>query len=188
MTGLVTILATAQDDFTRLLVLEVTALGARAELVTAIEDCPPSACLLIDLDTFTPPGTELAPRRIGYAKTAKRADFPVLVRPFPMASLRALLTADEHSAALQPSADFRTVTLGTDTVRLSEREAALLAALYRAGGAPVSREELAANVFPDAKDPADAVTVYIHYLRKKLERSGRRVIGAHRGSYSLLCD
>ena len=189
MTGLVTLLAEAQDDFTRLLALEIEALGARCAVAATAEECNPSACLVVDLDRTPAVSAELAPRRIGYTRGGRQADFPVLHRPFRMAALRALLNEEEGDATrLVPSADFRSVTQGGDTVRLSEREAALFAYLYRAGGAPVPREVLAAAVFPEAADPADAVTVYIHYLRKKLERNGRRVITAQRGSYSLLCD
>lgn len=187
MRGLVTLLADPNDDFTRLLELEIEALGLCSATVPTTEDCPPSATLVVDLDYCPSVDPSLAPRRIGYTRGGRAADFTVLVRPFRMAALRALLT-EEENGRLVPSADFRTVTLGGDTVRLSDREAAILALLYRAGGAPVSRASLASAVFPEAQDPADAVTVYIHYLRKKLERNGRRVISAHRGSYSLLCD
>lgn len=188
MIGLVTLLAEPQDDFTRLLALEIAALGARCAVAATPEECKPSACLIIDLDRTPTVDAALAPRRIGYTRGGRQADFPVLLRPFRMGALRALLAEGEEGAGLMPSADFRTVTQGGNTVRLSEREAALFAYLYRAGGAPVPREVLAAAVFPEAADPADAVTVYIHYLRKKLERNGRRVIAAHRGSYSLLCE
>ena len=190
MIGPVTLLAEPQDDFTRLLALEIAALGARCEIAATLEECAASACLVVDLDRTPVVSAELSPRRIGYTRGDRRADFPVLHRPFRMAALRALLTEEEEGEArLVPSADFHTVvTQGGDTVHLSEREAALFGYLYRAAGAPVPREVLAAAVFPEAAAPADAVTVYIHYLRKKLERNGRRVITARRGSYSLLCD
>ena len=188
MIGLVTILGGQNDDFVRLLELEIAALGARAHVAAALADCPPSACLLLDLDRFGAVGDEIAPRRIGYTAKGRTAPFTVLHRPFRMAELRTLLLAEEGDAHLRPSADFRTVAVGGETVRLSDREAALLRVLYLADGAPVEKAALAAAVFPDASDPANAVTVYIHYLRKKLERSGKRVIAAHRGSYTLLGD
>ena len=184
----VTILAEPQDDFTRLLALEIAALGIGCTVVATAEECPPSACLLFDLDRTPTVDAGIAPRRIGYTRGERQADFPVLHRPFRMAALRTLLAEGEGDAHLVPSADFRTVMLGGDTIRLSEREAALFSYLYRADGAPIPREVLASAVFPEAADPADAVTVYIHYLRKKLERNGRRVITAQHGSYSLLCD
>ena len=130
-----------------------------------------------------------AERVIAYGREARTGACTYLARPFRMVALRALLEGDDNGADLRPSEDFRTVTVGGDTVTLSEREAAVFRLLYLADGAPVSRRTLAEKVFPEAEAPEDAVNVYIHYLRKKLERNGTRRIRAHRGGgYSLIGD
>ena len=182
MTGLACLLADRSDPFTETLLLELRAVFSHVRLLARGEEIPPSALLLCDLDYATPEGGG-AGRCIGYSR-----ELPCDVRrPFRMEELRRLLTG-APTAALLPSADFRTVTVEGETVALTEREAALLALLHRAGGAPIERAALAA-VFEGAEDAEGSLSVYIHYLRKKLERNGKRRILAHRGGgYSLLTD
>lgn len=64
----------------------------------------------------------------------------------------------------------RTVTLGDgESHFLSERESTLLAVLARRPRRVFSREELVAEVFPDADDDG-VVDTYVHYLRRKVSR------------------
>jgi DNA-binding response OmpR family regulator len=56
-----------------------------------------------------------------------------------------------------------------ETVGLSEREAQLLERLARRPHQVFERDDLRANVFPDADD-AGIVDTYVHYVRKKLGR------------------
>lgn len=182
MTGLACLLADRSDPFTETVLLELRAVFSHVRLLARGEAVPPSSLLVCDLDYATAEegGAE---RRIGYSRVLACE----LRRPFRMEELRRLLTGT--GAPLLPSADFRTVTVEGETVALTEREAALLALLFRANGAPVAREVLARAVFREAEDAEGSLTVYIHYLRKKLERNGKRRILAHRGGgYSLLTD
>ncbi|MBQ8372526.1 MAG: winged helix-turn-helix transcriptional regulator [Clostridia bacterium] len=70
--------------------------------------------------------------------------------------------------------DGRNAILGGERIRLTEVESRLLEELVRADGF-VSREELVRSVWGGECD-GGVVNVYIHYLREKLERDGRRVI------------
>ena len=188
MKGLVCLLADRFEDFSRTVELELSALCERVLVLDDPEAVPPCELLVIDLDYARPQHTEAA-QRIGYSRRARAVGFPLLVRPFRMSALRALLTEREDGHSLRPSADFRTVTVGSESIRLSEREALLFRLLYEAKGAVVSRKHLADAVFPQADAPEDSVNVYIHYLRKKLERNKKRLIRAHRGGgYSLFAD
>ncbi len=183
MRGLACLLAAPADPFTRTLELELTAASFTVRLLARGEAVPPCALLLCDLDFGDAEGGEVKlafTRGMGDGET-------VLHRPFPMAELRRLIRREEMGAALLPSEDFRTVTVEGESVRLSECEAAILRILCEAEGAVVERRELAAAVFPSAKDPEGSLSVYVHYLRKKLERNGKKHILAHRGGgYSLL--
>lgn len=189
MKGLVCLLADRSEELSRTVELELSELCERVLLIDDPEKIPPCELLIIDLDHARVPQHAAAARRIGYARREHAVAFPFLCRPFRMSALRALVTDAAAEAPLRPSADYRTVTVGSETVLLSEREALLFRLLYEAGGEPVSRSVLAEAVFPHADAPEDSVNVYIHYLRKKLERNKRRLIRAHRGGgYSLFID
>ncbi|MBB3328541.1 response regulator transcription factor [Microlunatus antarcticus] len=58
---------------------------------------------------------------------------------------------------------------------VSERECALLAVLARRPSRVFSRDELMAEVFPDAEDDG-VVDTYVHYLRRKLGRDTVRTV------------
>ena len=189
MKGLVCLLADRAEDLTRTVELELSALCERVLTIDDPEAIPPCELLVIDLDYARAPQHTEAARRIGYTRRERTVGFPILVRPFRMAALRALLCEADTEAPLRPSGDFRTVTVGSEAIALSDREALLFRLLYEAGGGVVSRRQLAEAVFPHADAPEDSVNVYIHYLRKKLERNKKRLIRAHRGGgYSLLTD
>jgi hypothetical protein len=190
MKGLACLLSDRTDPYTRTLELELLELFDAVTLLEGGEPVPPCTLLLVDLDLGAPlPRLEDAARVIAFSRTpGKSAPFTVLTRPFRMRELRLLLLPEE-ARPLAVGEDFRTVTVGGETVCLTECEATLFRLLYEAGGAPVSRNTLSAAAFPDAEDAEGSLNVYIHYLRKKLERSQRKVIRAHRGGgYSLLLD
>ena len=189
MKGLACLLADRTEEFSRTVELELSALYGRVLTVDEPEAIPPCDLLVIDLDHARVPQHTEAARRLGYARRERTVGFPLLVRPFRMAALRALVTDAEGEISLRPSSDFRTVTVGSEAVALSDREASIFRLLYEASGAVVSRRTLAEAVFPQADAPEDSVNVYIHYLRTKLERNKKRLIRAHRGGgYSLLID
>jgi DNA-binding response OmpR family regulator len=68
----------------------------------------------------------------------------------------------------------RRVDRDGESVRLPEREAALLAYLMRRAGEVCSREEILASVWGYDHDPGtNIVQVYVAYLRRRLGRPGR---------------
>lgn len=185
MKRLACLLADRGDPFTETLEIELSDVFETVRVLARDEEAPPCSLLVADLDYALP--SSRGERRIGYTREGREAPFPVLERPFRMAELRRLLTASEDEGVLAPSADFRTLTLDGVTLSLTEREAQLFRLLYEADGAPVSRDTLARALFPEAENADGSLTVYIHYLRKKLERNGKRRLRAHRGGgYSLL--
>ncbi|MBO7762279.1 MAG: winged helix-turn-helix transcriptional regulator [Clostridia bacterium] len=189
MKGLACILADRTDPYTRTLALELSELYASVSLLAPGEAPPPCALLLTDLDFAPLPPTENAGRVISFSRTPPTsAEHTVLLRPFRMRELLSLLSPEE-ARPLTPGVDFRTVTVAGETVALTECEAILFRLLYEAGGAPVARSLLAKAAFPEAADAEASLNVYIHYLRKKLERSQKKVIRAHRGGgYSLFLE
>jgi DNA-binding response OmpR family regulator len=67
----------------------------------------------------------------------------------------------------------RSCTVNGDTVDLTARELALLEALARRSGQPLTRNELLDLVWgADQRGLSNVVDVYIGYLRRKLERAG----------------
>ena len=76
-----------------------------------------------------------------------------------------------------------TVTVGSHTVSLTKKEAALLSLLLEKRGTPVSREEALYGVWgSDTVEDSNVVDVYIRYLRRKLdEQLDTRLIRTVRG-------
>ncbi len=78
----------------------------------------------------------------------------------------------------------RTVRIGKDRIGLSEKEFAVFSLLLSKRGENVSREEISAAIGAGNSNEAD---VYICFLRKKLERDGKRMILTARGvGYKLI--
>ena len=98
--------------------------------------------------------------------------------PFPLGSLYNALIK-ERSATLTLNAEKRTVSLEGKSARLTEIEFALFSALFSNQGDYVSREDLLDTVWGNNTDPG-VLNVYIHYLREKLEKDGRKIILASR--------
>ena len=68
----------------------------------------------------------------------------------------------------------RRFTLGDELLTLTSREQAVLEALIARPGRVMSKEQLAAHVFGlDEETSPDAIEIYVHRLRKKLD--GQRV-------------
>jgi two-component system response regulator MprA len=67
----------------------------------------------------------------------------------------------------------REAALGGRPISLTQKEYALLEYLMRHAGRPVTREQIAAQVWKTEFDPStNIVDVYINYLRKKLDADG----------------
>ncbi len=181
MKELACLLADRCDPFTETLLLELTEGFHAVRLLSRGDEIPPHAFLLVDLDYATAPPAR--GNTVGYSRTPRKSHLPTLARPFPMAALRRFFASG--GVPFIPDEDFRTVFYEGEAISLTVKEAALFRLLYEAQGTPVARDVLEAALFPLAKT-AGALTVYIHYLRKKLERNKRRLIHAHRGGgYSL---
>ncbi|WP_019142410.1 response regulator [Noviherbaspirillum massiliense] len=123
-----------------------------------------------------------------------------LSKPFELAELearvKALLRRSQGNEAVTQSCgalSFDTVsrmfTYGGEPLALTPREHAVLEALLTRAGRAVSKEKLFDEVFAlDDDANLDAIEIYIHRLRKKLERAeqGRVVITTLRGLGYLL--
>ena len=68
-------------------------------------------------------------------------------------------------------------TLGEEALSLTSREHAVLAALIARPGRVMSKERLAAQVFGlDEEASPEAIEIYVHRLRKKLEAGAVRIV------------
>ncbi len=73
--------------------------------------------------------------------------------------------------------DARRFSLQGQPLSLTSREQAVLEALITRPGRVMSKDQLAAQVFGlDEDASADAIEIYIHRLRKKLEGSAVRIV------------
>ncbi len=103
-----------------------------------------------------------------------------LAKPFKLeellARVRALLRRGGASATVYRLSDLeidtatRRVHRGGRLVFLSETEYRLLEVLARAGGEPVSKNEILREVWGNAGRDPNVVEVYVSYLRTKLDR------------------
>ena len=111
-----------------------------------------------------------------------------LSKPFELAELeariRALLRRAQGQAMplircgdLAYDSVTREFTVGGQFLSLTPREQALLEALIARAGRTMSKEALAASLFALNEDvSSDAIEVYVHRIRKKLEGSSASVI------------
>lgn len=116
---------------------------------------------------------------------------PALLRARLRAQLRGFAAVDERELAIGPYRfDTETKTLRDPRterpIRLTEKEAALLRYLHRAGGRPVGRDELLREVWGYSPQ-ADSHTVatHIHRLRNKVASGGPRLIANDERGYRL---
>ena len=110
-----------------------------------------------------------------------------LAKPFELselearvkALLRRSVAAGERQQSCGPlvyDLDARRFSLGGQPLSLTSREQAVLEALITRPGRVMSKDQLAAQVFGlDEDASADAIEIYIHRLRKKLE-GGVRIV------------
>lgn len=174
----------ADAAFAQMLRLELEDAGYSVSVLHREKKLPSAPIYLVDRDAF--PSTEPpASRLIGYGKSAS-SDPIFLLRPFLLSDLISAVRGEgkrERGITLAP--DGASVTLHGTRIPLTPKEYALLACLVRASGAPVSRADLLREVWEEGSDEG-VVTVYLHYLRKKLERGGKKILYAVRGSgYAL---
>ena len=104
-----------------------------------------------------------------------------LAKPFELTELEARVKAllrrsvlggerQQRCGALVYDLDTRRFTLGDEVLTLTSREQAVLEALIARPGRVMSKEQLAAQVFGlDEEASSDAIEIYVHRLRKKLD-------------------
>ena len=121
-------------------------------------------CVIADIDTASAPDGAL---------TVSRRRECDLAMPFGFCALEALIKK-KRSAQLTVSSSERVAYLRGEAIRLTEVEHALLLRLVTARDF-VSREQLLLDVWGEGADEG-VINVYIHYLRRKLEVAGERII------------
>lgn len=171
-----------KDRFSRLMYLEMLSLFRSVHFTDDEKRLPKDGLLIYDADSFSP--KEEGRTLLGYTKDPSLlSDRVPFLRPFSFDRFRALLAEygeEESKKEALPSSLF------PDTPSLTKTEETLLSLLLEAKGEILTKEALAKALFPEAEDGKGSVTVYIHYLRKKLETDGKRLIISHRGKgYSI---
>jgi len=111
-----------------------------------------------------------------------------LAKPFELTELEARVKAllrrsvlggeqQQRCGELVYDLGARRFTLAEQAMNLTSREQAVLEALVARPGRVMSKEQLAAQVFGlDQDASADAIEIYVHRLRKKLEGSSVRIV------------
>lgn len=111
-----------------------------------------------------------------------------LAKPFELSELEARVKAllrrsvlggeqMQRCGALVYDLGTRRFTLGGEALSLTAREQAVLEALIARPGRVMSKEQLAAQVFGlDEEASPDAIEIYVHRLRKKLEGKAVRIV------------
>ncbi|MBV4475034.1 response regulator [Pseudomonas sp. B2M1-30] len=104
-----------------------------------------------------------------------------LAKPFELTELEARVKAllrrsvlggerQQRCGVLAYDLDTRRFTLGEELLTLTSREQAVLEALIARPGRVMSKEQLASQVFGlDEEASPDAIEIYVHRLRKKLD-------------------
>ena len=143
------------------------------------EVLPPADLYLCDLETVTPPKGDVI-------TFGKDGDYP---RAYSAERLRAELFARQTESKPSPlrlCKERRSALFCGEEIFFSRREFDLLSVLYEANGAFCTRAALIERVWDGAAD-ARTVNVYIHYLREKLERGGKRLFYSDRArGYALI--
>ena len=111
-----------------------------------------------------------------------------LAKPFELSELEARVKAllrrsvaggerQQRCGVLVHDLDARRFSLAGEPLSLTSREQAVLEALIARPGRVMSKDQLAAQVFGlDEDASADAIEIYIHRLRKKLEGRPVRIV------------
>ena len=184
----------SDEEFAHMLKIE---LGRRFRRVgvAALADSAKTDLLIVDLDSAAPPDVCDRPT-VCFSKFEGRlptsGEARGLLRPFRASRLIALC----ESLLNVPAEERQARILGLDRLRrlaivdgreipLTDCEFRLFAALLEARGSQMSSDELVSAVWGE-EGGRNLLSVYIHYLRKKLEADGRKLIHAHRGGgYSI---
>lgn len=120
-----------------------------------------------------------------------------LAKPFALAELEARLHAlvrrargSEHPRLCCGSLSFdvqkKQFSLGGEVLILSPREHAVLRVLIQHSGEPMSKQQILERVFSDDEDVhPEAVEVFVHRIRKRLDGKGVRIVTMRGLGYAL---
>ena len=120
-----------------------------------------------------------------------------LAKPFALAELEARLAALIRRAHGQERTQYtcgplayepasRRFTLQGEALNLTPRESAVLVALIKECGRPLTKQHILDRVFADKDDVMpEAVEVVIHRLRKRLDEKGVRIVTLRGLGYAL---
>ncbi len=144
-------------------------LGDGFECKIAKNDAPFADHLLWDKDSIpkVPQGAEYI--------TISRDDGADIRRPFPIGQIKKRLLSCEEESPIRIDKERRILWMLGEKISLTDIEYALFWALYKRGGAFAKRCELNEEVWGRESD-GSLLSVYVHYLREKLERHGEKVI------------
>lgn len=174
-----------EESFSRMLYLELTDRGQRVAVVSSPDDLPTCALCFVDADRF--PEFSANCRTVRYGRCVSPADPVGLHRPFPISEAVGFCEGHAVRRGILLPEGAAAVLLDGEHIPLSRLEYALISRLLAEQGSFVSRSTLFCEVFGGEGDEG-IVNVYIHYLRKKLERDGIRRILALRGKgYAIQC-
>ncbi len=127
----------------------------------------PYSTVLWDIDT-------MGGVRGGVTTMSKHApaDIPL---PFKHEDILATIDGDNSNHEIRLSGDGHSVYINGERIKLSKREFKLLSRVAAAGSGYVSREQLLTDVWGEDFTLSN-VNVYIHYLRRKIERDNVKII------------
>lgn len=174
------------DSFARLLLSECKEQGKTVLHIDSDKPLPTADLYIIDADASLALPAEGRILRYGrhlfdtvYEENGRTV--AELHRPFSLLHLRRALGTEASAPFLSLLPDGRSVRRGDSVISLTPTEYACLSCLLAANGAPVSRKALYAAAWGEGAYNDALVNLYLHYLRKKLETDGRRLIFSARG-------
>ena len=189
-------IVSAETEFPHMLELELRRRFRRVSVIGSVSDAASGALLIIDIDSVPLP-EPYEGCVVCYSRSESRlpveGEMRGLLRPFRTTRLIALcesllnIPADERQARLLglDRLTGRAIVEGVE-IALTDCELRLFAVLLEARGEPLGSDELIRAVWGESEHGRSLLPVYIHYLRKKLESDGKKLIYAHRGGgYSI---
>lgn len=141
----------------------------RIERLSEVDETQMYDMVFTDIDSFP----SISEKTVTFSRTSE-CDIKI---PFLHADVLKVINSSGDTAEEQIilGANGRSVSLYGETIKLTDLEYKLLKTLLNSSAEFVSREALLSTVWGAGFDPG-VVNVYVHYLRSKLEKSGRKII------------
>ncbi len=121
-----------------------------------------------DIDT-------MSGKPVGGATTMSKHAPADIALPFKHEEILSMLGGNDSNHEIKLSGDGQSIYIDGERIKLSKREFKLLSRVAAAGGGYVSSEQLLSDVWGE-EFTLNNVNVYIHYLRRKIERDNVRII------------